>query len=399
MKVLRSVLAVILCISMLFFGIIGVCAVEISEAVHSERNWESALGYARMVESFGQNEITGEPIYPETYGGAYIDSNDVLVVQYVENVDNSEEILQKETDKQFSVSKVSEITGLSTVKTQPVQYSFNELVTANDIIGSFIPKLDAVTGKLKKLPTEKASLYEGEVVQTGIDPKNNRVVVWLADVSQESIDEFYKNISDAPFLEFRLAPEERPTFQVSYRSGEGSVNSDIQINGSIGFPATYGSETGFVTAWHCTTGGNNTINNMSYGVRIHGSESLDYAFVRQQNTSISISRELYGTSKSLNAGVYAFLIQGIEVGRTGQATGYQTGVVTEIENVNGLGDDLFATSCESAHGDSGGPYFGLSSTSTVSIAGIHIGAWRIGGINTAYCRGISYLYNAGYRIR
>ena len=116
MKMLRRVLTVILCISMIFFGIIGACAVEISDAVHAKRNWEATLGYTKMLESFDLKGSKSQAIYPEEYGGAYIDGNDVLVVQYVEKTADSEENLQQGTNKQFSLSKISEITGLVPTK-------------------------------------------------------------------------------------------------------------------------------------------------------------------------------------------------------------------------------------------------------------------------------------------
>lgn len=275
-----------------------------------------------------------------------------------------------------------------------VRYSFNDLLAANNVIDSFIPKLDAETGKLRELPEEKASLFKGEVVQTCVDSKNNRVIVWLDDISQESINDFYKNISDAPFLKFELAPKSRPKFQTSYKSGEGWVNGI----GSIGFPATFGSETGFVTAYHCTVSGVNTINGQDYGVRLYGSSIYDYAFIRQQYSSISISRDLYGSSKSLSSSIRTYLTQGSQVGRTGYVTGFQTGTVAALHVGDCLGSDLVATTCVSDYGDSGGPYFDPSSSSVFSIVGIHIGSCVIGDMPVSLYRDVGYLYDAGIRI-
>ena len=69
-----------------------------------------------MLESFDLKGSKSQAIYPEEYGGAYIDGNDVLVVQYVEKTADSEENLQQGTNKQFSLSKISEITGLVPTK-------------------------------------------------------------------------------------------------------------------------------------------------------------------------------------------------------------------------------------------------------------------------------------------
>ena len=56
------------------------------------------------------------------------------------------------------------------------------------------------------------------------------------------------------------------------------------------------------------------------------------------------------------------------------------------------------TDCGSVGGDSGGPYFGSPSASQPNIAGIHIGGYSDVSIKTTYFRGLSYLFDAGYRI-
>ena len=86
------------------------------------------------------------------------------------------------------------------------------------------------------------------------------------------------------------------------------------------------------------------------------------------------------------------------MGRTGCATGYSTGVVVYTGVNNILGDDLFETNCGSMGGDSGGPYFGSPSSSTPNITGIHVGGYNDASNKTTYFRGISYLFDAGYRI-
>ena len=387
MKILRKVLAVVLSVAMVFLGTIGTCAKEISDAVHAKRNAEATIGYTKLMDYFGTRGITIDPVYPDEYGGAYIDSNDNLVVQVVEKANTD--------DGDFSFERLSEITGLQTFKIQEVKYSFNELIKARNDVGSFIPKIDLETGKLKDLPQEKASLYQSEIVETSIDQKNNSVVVLMDDISRESTDEFREIVSNAPFLKFEVASEERPALQSSYSSGSGWLNPDT-TKGSIGFPATYGTHSGFVTAYHCTVGGMNTIDGWDYGTRIHGSSTLDYAFIENQGSVHTITRSLYDTTKSLSSGMYAYLAEGSDVGRTGRASGYSSGSVIRIGSNNFLNQDLILTDCGSANGDSGGPYFGSPSYPASSIAGIHIAG--ASSSNTTYCLSIGYLYDAGYRI-
>lgn len=188
--------------------------------------------------------------------------------------------------------------------------------------------------------------------------------------------------------------EERPVLQSSYESGEGWVNFG---QGSIGFPATYESQSGFVTAWHCIELSTNYINDEVYGQVYSGSRDLDYAFVMQENSSISISRDIYRHTKSLTKGGYGFVGQGSEVGRTGYGSGYGDGKVTYTGVNNNLGEDLIQTDCGSMAGDSGGPYF-THPTTVPYAAGIHIGGYNDPDNDITYFRGMSYLYDAGYRI-
>ena len=389
MKMMKRVLVATLSVAMLFVCTVGTSAVSLSVEAIKQRNYESTDGYTKLFETFELNGSTANPAYPEEYGGAYIDDSGILVVQSVEQSAN-----MSRGATMFTKASLSEVTGLQTVKTATVEYSYNQLVTANNAIGAHITKGTEASAASGVERIAEGKTFTGEIVQTAIDAKNNTVVVWLDDISADSIKAFREEIYDAPYLAFELASEERPTYQTAYESGKGWVN-DI---GSIGFPATFGSYSGFVTAWHCTTSGTNYINDQEYGTRIDGSSTLDYAFIRQTNYTDSVSRGLYDTTKSLYSGGYAFLVQGSEVGRTGYSSGYSTGKVkyTGVNNI--LGDDLMETDCGSVGGDSGGPYFGSPSASQPNIAGIHIGGYSDASLKTTYFRGLSYLFDAGYRI-
>ena len=386
-KIMKRVYAIVLFVTMLFTGVIGVSAESLSAEAIRQRNYESTNGYTKLFETFELNGSTANPAYPEEYGGAYIDDNGNLVVQCVEVSANMTRGVTM-----FTKAALSEVTELQTVKTETVQYSYNQLVIANNAIGEHIVKVteeSAVSEKARKL---EVGTFKGEIVQTAIDAKNNTVVVWLDNVSADSIKAFRKEIYDAPYLVFELASDERPTLQKTYEAGDGLVNS----KGSIGFPATFGSYSGFVTAWHCSIPGMNYVNGQVYGTRVDGSSTYDYAFIHQTNFTDTVSRGMYDTSKTLKAYSYSYVIQGSAVGRTGYTTGYSDGIVTYVGANNPLGNDLIETNCGSEGGDSGGPYFGSPSSSTPSIAGIHIGA--ISNTDTTYFRGVSYLFDAGYRI-
>lgn len=389
MKMMKRVLTTVLCVAMLFMCSVGASAENLSAEAIRQRNYESTAGYTKLFETFELSGSTANPDYPEEYGGAYIDDGGNLVVQRVEA---STKMTLGAT--MFTKASLSELTGLQTVKIETVEYSYNQLVVANNAIGKHIAKLSDANAVNVEARNSEAGMFKGEIVQSAIDAKNNKVVVWLDDISNGSVEAFRKEIYDAPYLSFKLALDERPTYQTAYESGEGWVNG----LGSIGFPARFGSYTGFVTAWHCTTSGTNTINGQAYGTRVDGSSTYDYAFIRQTNYTDTVSRGMYDTTKTLDTNTYEYVVQGSEVGRTGYTTGYSTGVVTYTGVNNGLGNDLFETNCGSMGGDSGGPYFGSPSSSTPNITGIHIGGYNDASIKTTYFRGISYLFDAGYRI-
>ena len=159
-----------------------------------EKNSEATAGFTKLFESFGLEGLTALPSYPQTYGGAYIDDKGDLVVQYT-------------ADDQAVYSSKAElrrITGLQSVNTEQVDFSYNELVTANNAIGEYIVH---VNESLDTKPIPADSPFEGEIVETAIDPRNNAVVVWLEDASAANIDAFRETIFDAPYLRFMPAPE------------------------------------------------------------------------------------------------------------------------------------------------------------------------------------------------
>jgi len=142
------------------------------------------------------------------------------------------------------------------------------------------------------------------------------------------------------------------------------------------------------------------INETPYGVRAPvSSKEYDFAFVARTYTTDTISRAVYNIAgKTLMANAYAHAVQGTVVGRTGMATGYNTGKVLYVIASNALGKDLIVTDCKSKGGDSGGPYFVDPSSSTPTIAGIHIGSWDALDTHSAYYRDVQYIRDAGIQI-
>jgi streptogrisin B len=381
MKITKKVLVALLGIAMLFSFSLTVSVFGDAASGYEKNNYEATTGFSKLFESFDLDGLTAIPSYPQTYGGAYINDEGNLVIQYTAD------------DKALYSSKtwLRGITGLQEINVEQVEFSYNELVEANNIIGEYIANELSESFDKKQIPAD--SLFKGDIVQSAIDAKNNAVVIWLDDVSILNIDIFRKTIVDKPFLKFILSAKERPCFQTTYKSGEGWIGG-----GSIGFPATYNSYSGIVTAQHCTSSGTNYINGQAYGSRTLSSSTYDYAFIQQTNYTDSITRGIYDTNKTLFSGSYCTLVQGSAVGRTGISTGFSTGTVEYTGVNNLLGNDLFQTNCGSMGGDSGGPYFSSPFSSSTTIAGIHLGGYNDPDLDTTFFRGIGYLFNAGIRI-
>jgi hypothetical protein len=215
---MKKILIALLSITMLCgFFLIASAFGDISE--YEQNNGEATVGFSKLFESFGLS-LSSIPSYPQTYGGAYINDEGHLVVQYTA----ADQALYS-TEAELELIGIN---GLQSINTEQVAFSYNELVRANNVIGEYI-----VNNSPNKSQIPADSLFKGDVVQSAIDAKNNVVVVWLDDVSISNIDVFRKTIFDAPFLKFMLAPKERPSFQTTYASGEGWIGG-----GSIGYPAT-----------------------------------------------------------------------------------------------------------------------------------------------------------------
>lgn len=199
MKQRRRLIAII-CTALVCLAVIAYLVWRISPTLSAERNHEASMGYNKLMIHFGLPGTTRTKLhYPEGYGGAYIGKDDVLVIQ-----------ITKDAGEELSRKALSEIMELRLFKIRRVKHSFNELVTENNAIGSYNPWLDPETGKLRPKPD---AYFDGKIVQNGIDTKNNSVVVWLRDISPESIEAFREHVSDAPFVKFELAVGEGPVLQ------------------------------------------------------------------------------------------------------------------------------------------------------------------------------------------
>lgn len=133
--------------------------------------------YSDLIDSFKNLGIgqTNETIYPDYYGGAYIDNNGVLIVWIKEG-----------SDIPISLSKNSSI------KIKKGIYSYNELNKIMDTINKF-----------KEEHNSSLNLISSNIYMWFLDEKNNRVEVCLKDCSSSDIEEFKRVVIDSPAVIFK----------------------------------------------------------------------------------------------------------------------------------------------------------------------------------------------------
>ena len=152
-----------------------------------ENNYAATAGYTKLFESFDMEGAGAEPTYPEDYGGAYIDENGHLVIQYVEDDDKITLSSKAATVSQMR-NELKAITELDNISVEKVEYSYNDLLTVKNQISDYI-KFDHMGGQSEKqLPID--SSFNGAIVQTAINTKYNRIIVWLEDISENNIKAF-----------------------------------------------------------------------------------------------------------------------------------------------------------------------------------------------------------------
>ncbi len=319
--------------------------------VKLERN-ELAAKKANMIESkFIKNKL-GEVIYPDYIGGLYIDSNDNLTIQVVEqNIPNS----QNETYE--SIINIDENS-----KIEYVDYSYEELNELNDtILNNFLGKIDNLTG-----------LY--------VDVVSNRVVVELEDLTDEKIEEFKKNVIDSPMISFNKTT----IFElISTASPGGSfISTKGQQQCSYGYRAKLSTgQTGIVTAAHCLKSSGDSIPGIGTLRSYQNIGELDAAFVTN-NSGATLSNIIIvpslGITITLSANVNSSPVAGQSISKYGRSTGLTSGTITTTNysytdsETNISYTKQIRAAMVSTNGDSGGPAFQQSgsNSSNATIVGI-----------------------------
>lgn len=317
---------------------------------------ESACeAYDELMNSFPLSRSTGEKIYPDYYGGSYINDFGQLVI-YVTDMANTPAVL-------------SDIDS-STVVYQQCDYSYSELNELMDILNCY------------KLQNPDDSIARNFNHYALLDAEN-RIVVDLDDYSETRIQEFKDHVSSSDAILFVKA--EAPMEQYALQPGEkisSHAYDTYYYTGSIGYRAERNGIKGLVTAGH-VIGANKTLY-QGVGEKVIGKclvsnvgGSYDAAFCEITDTS-TLSNTLYGTSNVLSTAISEPGV-GTLVNKIGAATQHTYGKITSINATVSYIDGPTLTNMTevelySEKGDSGGIFYSyVSSTNTRYTLGILTG--------------------------
>lgn len=302
----------------------------------------------------------GNIVYPDYYGGTYIDENKNLVISVTS------------TDKSV-LAGFANIIDIKNVIFQEVEYSYSTLIAERNNIAKIM---------LESNRSGVASTITG----VGISPKHNSVNLYssIPKDSPESVTNQVKQ-SVSSFENIIIIPDHHEDIPVDTIQ-PGSYIKSQAIGGwkarSVGFWARNSSgDLGFVTAPHGTISYNTAIYNSANTVigmaeTPYYSGSVDAVFVRRINSDFSASRTLANSNISFASGTYIILPVGATTYSSGQKSNYQTGVVGDISYVTSYGIyNAVLTSALCQEGDSGGPVVGYSNTNyRYELAGIITGS-------------------------
>ncbi|EHL06573.1 hypothetical protein HMPREF0322_02622 [Desulfitobacterium hafniense DP7] len=310
------------------------------------------LNYEKLIKSFNIAKSVNS-VYPEYYGGSYIDDNGDLVI-YVKG----EGIL-----KDSSLQNISQVLERKDFIIKNAKYSYNELNSVMDTLNDF------------KLNNSKDAIANNFNIYW-LSDRDNNIVVELNEMNEEQIELFKKQVIDSPIITFEKSSG-TPVKEVDVNPGQ-KISSASNVDGSMGYRAKKDGVVGLVTAGHLAF--------LNEGIKVDGnnigrvtakqeSGSVDAAFVEITYSGYTPTNTLNGTSNTLSTTISQPGV-GTVINKLGFRTGATSGKVLST-NVTVTLDTILHTNLTSAdyssdRGDSGGiVYSYISATNTRLTLGIH----------------------------
>lgn len=325
----------------------------VSENLKQAQSEEIAL---RLENSFRSSILRSEgKIYPDYYGGNYIENGNLVVQVKEDTTECREKLLARTESPDFLV--------------KPCKFSYNELLAVHKIVLDFF--MDEENEEL---------ISEITINSLGISAKGNSVFVSLKEFTPEKMTLFKSKVIDSPIITFEQAHGQIVAEATTIVPGGYVSLTSSGLGGSAGYRAKMGAVVGIVASGHVLSAlnapvyRNTTLIGTVKKVQLNG--SVDAAFVALNagfegsnsigTTSISTSIEVIGEGGSVSLREYYTQDDGIV---------YNTGVACNVK-IQSTGETVRISNCtrckyNSQGGDSGGLIYSTNRKNTV---GIHEGA-------------------------
>jgi streptogrisin B len=316
-------------------------------------------------------------VYPEYYGGSYIDEDGNLVVC----VTNS-------APEEIAIADIHAAIGATDIQTKRVQYSYSELYSGWDEISQIMLQLSSGIETENYAPEQyiAAELISSVYIKEDL----NTVIVEISDIDDVKIDAVKEAFPDMPFLSFEEGYTTVNT-ATAWKPGAGLYTSTG--NGlSTGYPVYFTTSSGeknygFVSAGHGFSTGNyayissgGTV--LAQCVSSQDSGTVDAAVMKITNSSYTMSAHTTYNSITLTAGGYTIPATGGSVFKEGATTGLTAGTVTSLNSTySDDHTDMIRTSALNLRGDSGGVMYAISGNNRL-VVGSMVGSNHSGSALT-----------------
>lgn len=182
-----------------------------------EKNAKSTTFHDQLMNSYGS--VIKSRVYPDYYGGAYIDENDDYIINIVEDSTDWKDDLTLRID-------------VSKLRYRFVKYAYKDLQKVRDAAASMV--------------NNNKDLFKDNIIGWGISNKNNKINVYAQDISEDKQKELLEKVEFPGMFQFRISGKVSQEATTIY-AGSGIVGAD---QGSLAYRAKYGSKVGVITAAH-----------------------------------------------------------------------------------------------------------------------------------------------------
>lgn len=292
---------------------------------------------------------SGEILYPDYYGGSYINEKGKLVVLVVgDTAQYRSNILSRTRSNNFELIQCD--------------YSYNKLLNVINNLNSYFETQEGIK-----------VFHDLSINAFGLLDNKNRIFVNIRNLTSEKINKFKTHISDTTALLFQDGDYEGKAQTSELHPGDPLYTALNGINGgTIGYRVKSGSVVGFVTCGHVVKRitapvyYSDNMGRVQIGscVKFINNGDMDAAFCQLTNTAYTISNQTaFGSQLSTSLRT---LKVGDDVCMDGRSTNHRTYGVVEATNISVSFKDnetggytplykgLTQTDYECNDGDSGG---------------------------------------------